>query len=220
MVGLTRSLKYAAFRAGRVIGITLLLSIGFVFYFMFLDGEQFTVQNIISRFPSMLVFVGNLMYMIYGMIDIATYTQYTMSHGATRKDVLISTIFMHVLQIAAAEAVLLLFFALPKDWQMAGRNELCMAALLLFLVGGGLALIMGILIRRFGKAAYTILVMVSATCGGILGALIGFHGSSAFLLDLLPAAFNWTVPAVIGCVWYIAAAVVFWLFIRKMEVRV
>ena len=69
MGGLTRSLKYASFRAGRVIGICLLMAFGFVFYFALLDGTQFTLQNLLPRFPFMLLFIGNLMFMIYGMLD-------------------------------------------------------------------------------------------------------------------------------------------------------
>lgn len=220
MSGTIRSLKYAAFRAGRVIGLTLLLSVAFVFYFMFLDGEHFTVQNVISRIPFMIVFVGNLMYMLYGMIDIATYTQYTMSCGAVRKDVLISTIFMHVLQIAAAEIVILLFFRIPKSWQMTGENELCLLALLFFLVGSGLALVMGIAIRRFGKVAYIILVTICSAGGGVCGALVGFHGGGIFLFDLLHVSDYLPRMAAAGCIWYAVMAVIFWLFIRKMEVRV
>ena len=74
-----RSLKYASFRAGRVIGITAGMSVGFVFYFTFLNGESFTVENLISRFPLMLIFIANLMFLIYGMVDVASYAPVAIS---------------------------------------------------------------------------------------------------------------------------------------------
>jgi len=220
MGGFGRSLKYAAFRSGRLIGITLLMSVVFVFYFLFLDGDAFSVQNIISRFPFIIVFVGNLMYMLYGMVDVATYTQYTMSCGSTRREVMFSMIFMQLLQIAVSEAVMLLFFLMPEDWQIAGRNETCTLALLVFLAGSGVALIMGILIRRFGRVAYIILVIICSLGGGIMGGLIGISGGSVFLFQILSGLRGLSVLAAAGVVWYVIAVVIFWFGIRKIEVRV
>ena len=57
MSGLLRSLKYATFRAGRVIGICLLMAVAFVFYFAFLNGDTFSVQTLLPRFPFMLLVV-------------------------------------------------------------------------------------------------------------------------------------------------------------------
>lgn len=220
MSGTIRALKYAAFRAGRIIGITLLMSVAFVFYFMFLDGEHFTVQIVVSRIPSMIVFVGSLMCTIYGMIDVATYTQYTISCGTIRRDVLISTIFMHVLQIVALEIVLLLIFLVPKGFEMPGRNELCLLELVLFLAESGLALVMGILIHRFGKSAYIVFVIFCAVVSSVCGFLVGFGGGNSFVFEQLSTMAYFPLIIAAGLVWYVVMAAIFWLFIRRMEVRV
>ena len=221
MSGLLRSLKYASFRAGRVIGICLLMAVGFVFYFAFLDGAQFTVQNLVPRFPFMLLFIGNLMFMLYGMIDVATYTQLTLTYGCTRKNATISTVYMHVLQILVLEALMAVCCALiPRQWLFISGKVLCLMSLAIFFIGSGLALLTGLLIHRFGKVAYILFVIFAAVGGGVIGGLVGFHGSSTVVMEVVMKFLNLNVILAVGIVWYAVAAVIFWLFIRRIEVRV
>lgn len=221
MSGLTRALKYATFRAGRVILITLLMSIGFVFYLAFLDGAEFTLENLITRYPLMLILIGNLMFMLYGMLDVATYMQLTLSYGSTRRDAAISTYYMQIIQMAAILAIMALFYAVvPDHWIQNDGKMICLLALVLFLFGSGFALISGVLIHRFGKAAYIIIVVFCTFGGGIFGGLVGFHGSTEFLEKYLDVLLNMAVLNAVGAVWYAAAVVIFWFCIRKIEVRV
>lgn len=221
MGGLTRSLKYASFRAGRVIGITLLMAIGFVFYFTFLDGGRFTPENLTSRFPMMLVFIGNLMFMLYGMIDVATYTQLTLSYGCTRRNAALSTFYMQIGQMAAVVGIMVLFYVvIPERWTGDDGKMVCSLALTLFLFGSGLALISGILIHRFGKVAYIIVVFICSLGGGVVGGLVGYHGGTEILAKYVTKLLNLTVLNVVGIIWYAAAALIFWFCIRKIEVRV
>ena len=221
MSGLLRSLKYATFRAGRVIGICLLMAAAFVFYFAFLNGDAFSVQTLIPRFPFMLLVVGNLMFMIYGMLDVATYTQLTLTYGCTRKNAAISTVYMHLLQIAAIELVMALCIVwIPRAWMEVSGGALCLLSLGLFLFGCGLALTVGILIHRFGKIAYMIVVIIASLCGGVVGGVVGARGGSGGLLALVFSWLNLKVLLLIGVIWYAVMALAYWFFIRKIEVRV
>ena len=221
MGGLTRSLKYASFRAGRVIGICLLMAFGFVFYFALLDGTQFTLQNLLPRFAFMLLFIGNLMFMIYGMLDVATYTQLTLTYGCTRKNAAISTVYMHLVQILALEAAMAVCYALiPAQWMALDGKALCLLGLALFFLGSGLALVTGILIHRFGKVAYIVVVIIASLGGGVVGGLVGFHGGTTFLMDFVMGLLNLPLLITVGIVWYAVMAVIFWFSIRKIEVRV
>lgn len=221
MGGLARSLKYASFRAARVIGVCLLMAVGFVFYFALLDGSKFTVSNLLPRFPLMMLFIGNLMVMLYGMIDVATYTQLTLTYGCTRRDAAISTIYMHLLEILAFEVVMAVSCALiPAQWQVMEGKALCLLSLAIFLIGSGLALVTGILIQRFGKAAYIVFVIFASLGGGVVGGLVGFHGGTTVVMDVVLGFLKLPVMLGAGIAWYALAAVIFWLFIRKIEVRV
>lgn len=221
MSGLIRSLKYASFRAGRVIGICLLMAIGFVFYFAFLDGAKFTLENLLPRFPFMLLFIGNLMFMLYGMLDVATYTQLTLTYGCTRRDAAVSTVYMHLVQMLALEVIMVVSCALlPSQWQLIEPKTLGILALAIFLIGSGLALVTGILIHRFGKIAYIVMVIIASLGGGVIGGLVGFHGGTTVVMNVVMKFLNLNVMLVSGVIWYVIAAVIFWLFIRKVEVRV
>ena len=221
MSGLIRSLKYATFRAGRVIGICLLMAVGFVFYFALLDGAQFTAQNLLPRFPFMLLVIGNLMFMVYGMLDVATYTQLTLTYGCTRKNAAISTVYMHLLQMLALEVIMVVSCALlPGQWQLIDAKTLGLLALAIFFIGSGLSLVTGILIHRFGKAAYVVVVIFASLGGGIAGGLVGFHGGTTVVLDPVLKLLNLPVMIMAGMIWYAAAAVIYWFSIRKIEVRV
>lgn len=221
MEGLTRSLKYASFRAAKVIGVCLIMAFCFVFYFAFLDGSQFTVSSLLPRFPLMMLFIGNLMVMLYGMIDVATYTQLTLTYGCTRRDAAISTIYMHLLEILAFEVVMAVSCALiPVQWQVMEGKALCLLSLAIFLIGSGLALVTGILIQSFGKAAYIVFVIFASLGGGAVGGLVGFHGGMTVVMDVVLKLLNLRVMLGAGIAWYVLAAVIFWLFIRNMEVRV
>lgn len=221
MNGLARSLKYAGFRAARVIGVCLLMAVGFIFYFAFLDGARFTLSNLLTRFPFMLLFIGNLMFMIYGMLDVATYTQLTLTYGCTRKNAMISTVFIHLVQIVALELVMAAACALiPAEWMPMDGAVLCLLALALFLLGCGLALVTGILIWHFGKAAYIVVVICASLGGGVVGGLVGFHGGTTFLMDFVMDLLNMPLLVTVGVIWYAVMAVIYWLCIRKIEVRV
>lgn len=218
MSGLMRAIRCASWRAGRCVGMTLLMSVGFVFYFMLLDGTSFTLMNIVGRFPQMVVFVGSLMYLIFGMVDIVTYVQYAMSCGCTRKNTLLSALYMHMFELAVTELVLAVYYlVLPAGWSMVSGREMCMTVLYLFLFDMGLSLTMGIVIKRFGKVAYILLVLLCSAAGGIVGGLVGFFGTAVF--DIMIPHASLVVPAA-AFAWYGFMAVIFWMFIRKMEVRV
>ena len=221
MRGLTRSLKYATFRAARVIGVCLLMAVGFVFYFTFLNEQAFTVENLVSRFPFTLLLIGNLMFMIYGMIDVATYTQLTLTYGSTRKDAAISTVYMHLLQILALEAVMVVCgILIPRQWMSVDGVTICLMSLALFFIGSGMALVIGILIHRFGKAAYIVVVIFASLSGGVVGGFVGYYGGSFAVMNMVMALLNPTVLTMAGIIWYAVSAVIFWLSIRNIEVRV
>lgn len=221
MSGLIRSLKYASFRAGRVIGISLLMAVGFVFYFTLLDGGRFTLENLLPRFPMMMLFIGNLMVMLYGMLDVATYTNLTLTYGCTRKNAMISSVYMHLLIVLALEAVIAVSCELlPVQWRTADGGWLCLLALAQFLIAGGLALVTGVLINRFGKVAYIIFVIFAAVGGGVMGGLVGFHGGTTVLMEIATQSLNLPVLVMAGAIWYAVMVVICWLCTRKMEVRV
>lgn len=221
MGGLTRSLKYASFRAGRVVGICLLMVVGFIFYFNLLEGRRFTLENLLPGFPMMLLFIGNLMFLLYGMLDVATYTKLTLTYGCTRRNAMISSVYMHLLIILAFEAVMAVSCAfIPAQWAVVDGGWLCVLAFSVFLIAGGLALVMGVLINRFGKVAYMIVVFFSAIGGGVFGGLVGSRGGATVVMDVVMEYLNLPVLITVGVVWYAVMAVICWFCIRKMEVRV
>lgn len=169
----------------------------------------------------MLLFIGNLMFMIYGMLDVATYTQLTLTYGCTRKNAAISTVYMHLVQILALEAAMAVCYALiPAQWMALDGKALCLLGLALFFLGSGLALVTGILIHRFGKVAYIVVVIIASLGGGVVGGLVGFHGGTTFLMDFVMGLLNLPLLITVGIVWYAVMAVIFWFSIRKIEVRV
>ena len=217
MGGLVRALKCATWRAGRAVGITFLLSVGFIFYFMILEGAHFTVEAVIGRFPQMLTFVGSFMFLAYSMLDTVIYVQYAMGCGCTRKNIFITSIYMHVFEIAASELMLVLYFALFTKGVPAGGSDVYKVVLILFTFVAGLSLTMGILVKRFGRIAYIGMIFFCAVIGGIAGGIMGYFGGGKFT-DMLPEI-SVFAPAAVS-IWYVVLAIIFWMNIRKMEVRV
>lgn len=109
---------------------------------------------------------------------------------------------------------------LPSQWQLIEPKTLGILALAIFLIGSGLALVTGILIHRFGKIAYIVMVIIASLGGGVIGGLVGFHGGTTVVMNVVMKFLNLNVMLVSGVIWYVIAAVIFWLFIRKVEVRV
>lgn len=220
MNGLTRSLKYASFRAGRVLGIALLMSAVFVLYFTLIAGEAFSMQNLIGRLPETLLFIGCLMFMIYGMLDLVTYTQLTLSYGSTRKHAMISLIYMDLLQILGLLiCVWLLFTLAPAAWLPMSIGTACGLAQNLFFIASAVALINGMLIYRFGKVAYYIFTLLAAVLGGAVAGFTTNMGRFSVLGNIFTLG-NLSMLNLIGVVLFVIAAVVCWLFIRRIEVRI
>ncbi len=218
MGGLMRAYKCATWRACRCVGMTLVMAVGFIFYFMILQGTNFTLVNIVGRFPQSVLMVGSLMYLFYGMVDIVTYVQYGMSCGCTRRHTFFSIVYMHVFELAVTELVLVLYYlAVPADWPLLLQSDVCLPVLYLFVFDMGLSMTMGILVRRFGKIAYVLIVMFGTFVGGVIGGLAGIFGNE-IVSEMIPCAPVYVTAAVL--VWYVVMAVIVWLFIRKMEVRV
>lgn len=97
---------------------------------------------------------------------------------------------------------------------------ICLLSLALFFIGSGLALVIGILIHRFGKTAYIVVVILASLSGGVVGGFVGYHGGSSAVMNMVMALLNPTVLTVTGIIWYAVAAVIYWLSIRNIEVRV
>lgn len=220
MSGLLRAIKYATFRAARVVGITVLMAVGFVFYFALLNDQELTIPNLVGRFPLVLMAIGVLMTSLYGMVDIVTYMQLTLSYGSTRRYAFVSQVYMCLLQAVAVELILAVSCLLiPADWQFIGAKTLLLTAQNTLFFGSGVALLGGLLIYRFGKVAYWLFVMVMA-CGG--GALSGFCGymdrDMSVFLDVAQLAHP--VLHLIGLLCAVIMAVACWFTIRRCEVRV
>jgi hypothetical protein len=220
MNGLLRACRYATFRGLRVLGVTLLLSVGFVFYFMFIGSQTFTVDNALAQFPYMLLFVGSLMIATYGMMDVAIYMQLTMSYGCTRKNAALSTIYMNLMEILVIEVILALYLRLVPVGEISAKAPwLCGAALMVYLFGSGYAMIGGILIHRFGKVVYTIVLLLLIAAGSVLGFIGGFFEGTDIIVE---RAMTWPTAllGVASAAWFVLASLILWLFTRRMEVRV
>lgn len=220
MNGMLRAMKYASFRAARVIGITVLMAVGFVFYFAFLNDDAFTVPNLVGRFPVTLIFVGNLMISLYGMLDVVTYMQLTLCYGSTRKYAIISQIYMGVVQVAAVVLILAASCALiPESWQYADGSSFVLIAQNLMFFGSGLALFGGLLIYRFGRVAYWIFVMLMACGGGVLAGFGGYADEGA-LQAVSRVAMSYPALQLLGVLWFAVMAAACWLILRRSEVHV
>lgn len=220
MNGLTRSLQYASFRAGRVLGTAILMTAVFVLYFTLIAGEAFSMQNLVSRLPETVIFIGSLMFMIYGMLDLVTYTQLTLSYGSTRKDAMISVIYMDLLQIVGMLLVVYLIFTFaPAAWMPMSPLAACALAQNIFFIASSMAMINGMLIYRFGKVAYYIFTFLAAVISGAVAGFTTFMGKMSVLGNVFQIG-GLSVFDLTGVVLFVIAAVICWLFIRKIEVRV
>ena len=70
MSAIIRSFRNHGFRAERIFGITMLMSFAFIFYFLFLDGMSFSLENILGRLPFSVFFLSVVMILIYGLVDV------------------------------------------------------------------------------------------------------------------------------------------------------
>ena len=222
MSGLMRSLKCATIRTGRVLGSALLTSVAFTVYFALISGERLTLMNLVGSLPGLMLFIGCLWFMIYGMVDMVTYTQLTISYGSTRKHALIGRLYMNLLQTIGMVACMYLVYVLtPAEWMPMEAVTACLLAQNVYLIAGSLALVSGMLVYRFGKVAYLIFTVLAALFGGSLAGFGTYAGESGILVS---------IGANIGdgfCVWDLAGIVLFlivsvicWFFMRRIEVRV
>ena len=220
MNGLARSLREASFRAGRVLGICLLMSVGFVIYFTLLSGEAFTMQNLFYRMTEVMIFVGCMMFMIYGMVDFATYTQVSLSYGSTRKHALVSLIYMDLLQVAGMTfLVWLVAVLIPAQWQPLSARGAIGLALNVFLIACAVSLINGMLVYRFGKGAYVLFVIVTTAFSGCIMGMSDYLAQMDFV-GMIVSGGDLAVLGMVGIILFAIAAVVCGVFMRKIEVRV
>ena len=56
--------------------------------------------------------------------------------------------------------------------------------------------------------------------GGVIGGLVGFHGGTTVVMDVVLKFLNLPVLITVGILWYAVTVVIYWLCIRKVEVRV
>lgn len=224
MSGLIRAMKDATFRAERVMGVSILMSVAFCFYFEFLGEGNFSLQNLVSKLPFTLMLFAMMMFGLYGMIDIATYTQMAMSYGCTRKNAVLGMIWMQFLEIAETMILMVvLAYAIPQEWQLVDIMYQSVITLVMIVVSSGFALPVGIALRKFGKAAYIVIVVIICLVCGITGGVLGFLGAAEvdWLTMLAAGTVPFILPAIIiGIIYYIVCAVLFGLLMRKMEVRV
>ncbi|MDD6038607.1 MAG: hypothetical protein PUD20_07450 [bacterium] len=222
MYGVSRALKRASYRAGRTIVITLLMSIAFVLYFEFLSDGNFTPEVLVPRVPVMYLFFSSMMYLIYGLTDVAIYTPLEISSGGTRRNVFLGTIFMCMLQIGVSLLFLLAFYGLvPKIMLPAipmRRMLLATAAIGLFVCGTGM--IMGQLVWRFGKVAYYVLIFIITGVCAVSGALFtmsngGYVGVANRIMMYIDKGF----VLILAVLWYALMAGISYLMLMKAEIR-
>lgn len=221
MKGLMRSLRDASVRAARVTGLTLLLILGMTLYFIFLNGEPFAAEHITARLPVTIIFVGNLMLLLYGMADVVSHMQMSLACGATRKHTLIGMIYMNLLQVLVLCALLAVLYALVP----AGRLHLngavvCRLAMNLFLLAGGLSFVSGLFIYRFGRVAYLILTILTSMSGGVFVSVANFYFGRLQAIGAVEMWMNTLVGGCAGILAFAVCAVIFWFGIRKIEVRI
>ena len=218
MSAIIRSFKSHGYRAERMFGITMLMAFGFIFYFLFLDGMKFTVENILGRVPFSVFFLSVLMFMIYGLVDVVSYVPITISDGCTRRNMLFGQIFMHVIEVGQTLLVLAIFFALsPVKASIESGAFLKMSAAA-FIAACGISLLAGMVVYRFGRVAYFIIIFALTGAGGVVGGMMGAFGGHtvATLVPQVLQKFGWVGLA---CVLYVICAVVFGILSRKMEVK-
>lgn len=218
MSAIIRSFRNHGFRAERVFGITMLMSFAFIFYFLFLDGMSFSLENILGRVPFSVFFLSVLMFLIYGLIDVVCYVPLTISNGCTRRNMLLGQVFMHVVEVGQTLLVLAVFFALsPVKASIEAGDFLKMSAAA-FIASSGVSLLAGMVVYRFGRIAYFIIIFALAGSGGLIGGLMGAFGGDtvAAMVPQILQKFGWVGLAVIL---YVICVAVFGLLSRKMEVK-
>ena len=222
MSGLMRSLKCATIRTGCVLGSALLTSVAFTVYFALISGERLTLMNLVGSLPGIMLFIGCLWFMIYGMVDMVTYTQLTISYGATRKHALIGRLYMNLLQTIGMVACMYLVYVLtPAEWMPMEAVSACLLAQNVYLIAGSLALVSGMLVYRFGKVAYLIFTILAAVFGGGLAGFGTYAGESGILVSIggnIGGGF--CVWDLAGIVLFLIVSVICWFFMRRIEVRV
>ena len=222
MSGLMRSLKYETIRTGSVLGSALLVSVAFTVYFALISGERLTLMNLVGSLPGLMLFIGCLWFMIYGMVDMVTYTQLTISYGSTRKHALIGKLYMNLLQTVGMVVCMYLVYVLtPAEWMPMEAVSACLLAQNVYLIAGSLALVSGMLVYRFGKVVYLVFTILAAIFGGSLAGFDIHAGESGILASIGAAIGNgFCVWDLAGIVLFLIISVICWFFMRRIEVRV
>lgn len=222
MYGVSRALKRASYRAGRTIVITLLMSIAFVFYFEFLSDGNFTPEALVPRVPVMYLYFSSMMYLVYGLTDVAIYTPLEISSGGTRRNVFMGTIFMCALQVGVSLLFLLAFYGLVPKMLLPAipmrRMLLVTAAIGAFVCGTGM--IMGQIVWRFGKVAYYVLIILVTSVCAIAGAMFTLsNGGYVAATDRLMMYIDKGFVVILALLWYALMAAISYLMLRKAEIH-
>ena len=222
MSGLMRSLKCATIRTGCVLGSALLTSFVFTLYFALISGERLTLMKLVGSLPGIMLFTGGLWFMLYGMVDMVTYTQLTISYGATRKHALIGRLYMSLLQTIGMVACMYLVYVLtPAGWMSMETVPACLLAQNVYLIAGSLALVSGMLVYRFGKAAYLIFRVLATFLGCSLVGFDTYAGGAGILASIGGNIGNgFCIWDLAGIVLFLVVSVICWFFMRRIEVRV
>ena len=87
-----------------------------------------------------------------------------------------------------------------------------------FIASSGVSLLAGMIVYRFGRIAYFIIIFLMTGVGGVVGGLMGAFGGDrvAAMVPQILQKFGWVGLAVIL---YVICVAVFGLLSRKMEVK-
>ncbi len=221
MSGLLPSIRNATRRAVMILAYIVFMAVIFSVFFTWSSGDAITLQGIASDIPKLLLFFGTICIVMWGMVDMVTYLQMTISYGSTRRDALIGYVYMNLFEVAGILICMCLVYAcVPGEWMDASLEVLLMLGQNVFLIAAALALTFSIFVYRFGKKAYLIFALpVSLLCGGIVGfssqiGISGIYVSSGLSFSGRLFALNF-----IGAGLFIIAAVLSFLIMKKLEVR-
>ena len=215
--GMTRTIKYMNYYTSRIILYVLGFTVGMVFYMTLLGGE-FTADALMSNvamMPMFCIFMGCLFFVVFNMSYGPLYANMQLSMGSTRKEMVLGHIYAQFVFIIITTVIAEVFNAISVGGFDSNTGLYIAMAFFSYLVASAVGSIFGILVDRFGKVAYYVMVAIAAMGGGVFGAL-----SVSVLRGGLVWSKSVAIPATIGSVVaFVASLVIYAICARKKVVK-
>ncbi|MEY8427205.1 hypothetical protein AALA00_05665 [Lachnospiraceae bacterium 46-15] len=210
-------LEYTGVSMGIALALMVFLAGGRVIYPG--DGINGTLQTICVLYPTYLVLSGIFILTIGTVSAFQTYLPILLSLNATRRGSVWGILGYNAGCVLAITAVIALFWLMPLS-EVENVSELLLLILGILLMFGGVGVLMGAVVGRFGKKGMIISAIFCTVLGGGFGGMVAVTAKkpgSIFMELLMNFQPLWVL--ILGAGVYVLAGTAAMMLIRKMEAR-